>query len=212
MSDPKTGSNGSNFRKMSDKRFKELEKKFNKQMDICQNLSDKIDSYRQVLRDGEIITKTEKDGTEIKRKISSFELAGYRKALDESRAKLKYEEKALTSIGKRYAEASRKNAKAAKEKIKSFTVHVKLVNMARTNSEKLVDATMTLVSNLESKQDPRFLALKETLTKSPASFNSALYKIVKTDLINEEYLKMLSASASIRAQISRDVVKKIFTK
>lgn len=196
-------------RKMSDKRFSIIEKDFNKQMDICEKLNDQIEFCRRVIHTGEIVVATGKDGVETTKKLTSFQIAGYRKTLAESRALLKYEEKALKTTGNRYSEASRKNARAAKQQISNYHTRVKLVNMARSNSDILLGSAIKIVNDLEGRMDPKFQALKETLAKSPASFNSVLYKIVKSGIENQEHLKMLSASASIRALIAKEVAKKM---
>ena len=197
------------IRKMSDKRYNELENSFNKQMDICQKLGEKIDLYQHILKEGKIVLRTEKDGTEVTKVLTSYELAGYRKALDEARNKLIREKKSLRLLGKRYSEASKRNAKVAKRRITQFVAKENLSSKARKNSDILFEATRVIVTSLEERKDARYNTLTEKLSQSQVSFTSELYKIIKTELDNKEYVEMISASSSVRTTIAKEIAKSL---
>lgn len=187
------------------KRFENVNSNYRKQMEVCNNLRDSIESTKQILKDKFIIIPGRKGEEGRKQKLNLVALSGYQQKLNSDIYALKLEEVKLKSVGKTYLNVNTRNKKAAQYKTKKFNRIKRLERESKKLEHELIDIVRGVIKSSERKNDQSISTLKDIAGKSSIKFYNSLFSFLRTSLKGKSELELILASSEVKRNIFNTV-------
>ena len=186
-------------------RSKEIYSAYNKQERLCSQLSSDITLLKDTIKSKSLTEPGVKGQPERQIKLSSVQLAAYKRELREKEYALKLEVKKRKAMEPRYTKVNKINKSAASYGIQKINRQIKLSRLANKSKEELLSVVTKLVQSLESKVDKRINILRKSAISNGLIFYNTMNQIIRSELKGKETLDLLKASNQVKSEIIKNI-------